>query len=229
MEFITLDHFGVDGNKASISLPHLHAQFNVLKTDEYIYYQLIVNDSNMKEITMKFYTLEDVIGFIQNVVSNSWTNEEVLNKYNEMKEEGKLRLPGGLQPPQKGKIKVSPDEIEYAIIDYFGSGKDYKVSVREDLYVDEERNPQIKFYLVEHYEDINKNIEYLLTETDLKRALANYISDNGYQLNDFKYIGGVRKFGYFVDKDMAYFEGIELSVSEKVKENTHVKRKEKRE
>ena len=225
MEFITLDHWGIEGNKASISLPHLHAQFNVLKGEGYIYYQLVVNDSEMKKITMNFYTLEDVTGFIQNVVSNSWTNEEVLEKYNEMKEEGKFRLPGGLQPPQKGKMRISPDEIEYAIIDYFGSGKDFKVSVREDLYVDEKRNPQIKFYLVEHYDDINKKIEYLLTETDLKRALANYISDRGYELNDFKYIGGVRKFGYFVDEDKAYFEGIELSVSEK--ENKKIKRKEK--
>lgn len=227
MDFITLDHWTVDGNKASIALPHLYAQFNILKNEEYIYYQLVLNDSDMKQITMNFYTLEDVTGFIQNVVSNCKTNEKVLEKYNEMKEEGKFRLPGGLQPPQKGKMKVSPDEIEYAIIDYFGSGKDYKVSVREDLYVDEKRTPQIKFYLVEHYEDLNKKIEYLLTETDLKRALANYISAQGYELINFKYIGGVRRVGYFVDEDTAYFEGIELSVSEK--ENKHVKRKEKRE
>ena len=228
MEFITLDHWGVDGNKASIALPHLHAQFNVLKTDEYIYYQLVVNDSDMKQITMNFYTIEDVMGFIQNVVSNSWTNKEVLDRYNEMKEEGKFRLPRGLKQPQKGKIMLSPDDIEEAIIQYFGNGKDYKVSVREDLYVDDNRSPQIKFYLIEHFDEINKDIEYLLTETDLKMSLANYISDNGYDLNDFKYVGGVRKVGYFVDEDMAYFEGIELNVSEKVKDNKHIKRKGKR-
>jgi hypothetical protein len=223
MENITLNHWEVERNKVSIALSHLNASFSVLKDGEYIYYQLEVNDRDMKKITMDFYTLEDVMGFIQNIVSKSRTNEEVLNKYNEMKENEQFRLPGGLKTPENDKIIVSPDEIKEAITDYYDVGKNYKVSVREDIYVDYNGHPQINYYLVEHYYNKNREFEYMLTETDIKKALANYIGKNGYDLNDFKYIGGVHKVGYFVDEDTVYFEGIELNVSEK--ENNHIKRK----
>ena len=224
MEYITLNHWDVDRNKASISLPHLYASFNVLKDGEYIYYQLEVNDRDLKKITMDFYTLEDVMGFVQKVVSKSRTNEEVLNKYNEMKEDEQFRLPGGLKAPEKGKIIVSSDEIKEAITEYYDIGKNYKVSVREDTYVDYNGNPQINYYLVEHYYNKNREFEYKLTKTDIKKVLANYIGKNGYELNDFKYLGGVHRVGYFIDEDTVYFEGIELNVSKK--ENNHTKRKE---
>lgn len=223
MENITLNHWEVERNKVSIALSHLNASFSVLKDGEYIYYQLEVNDRDMKKITMDFYTLEDVMGFIQNIVCKSRTNEEVLNKYNEMKENEQFRLPGGLKIPENDKIIVSPDEIKEAITDYYDVGKNYKVSVREDIYVDYNGHPQINYYLVEHYNK-NREFEYMLTETDIKKALANYIGKNGYDLNDYKYIGGVHKVGYFVDEDTVYFEGIELTVSEK--ENNHLKRME---
>ncbi len=193
MENITLNHWEVERNKVSIALSHLNASFSVLKDGEYIYYQLEVNDRDMKKITMDFYTLEDVMGFIQNIVSKSRTNEEVLNKYNEMKENEQFRLPGGLKTPEKGKIIVSPEEIKEAITDYYDVGKNYKVSVREDIYVDYNGHPQINYYLVEHYYNKNREFESMLTGTDIKKALANYIGKNGYDVNDFKYIGGVHK------------------------------------
>lgn len=217
MKNIELNHWGVENNKASISLSHLHAKFNVLKNDEYIYFQLIVTDSNMQTLTFNFYTLEDVITFTENVVSKCWINEEVTSKYQQMLDDGEFRLPGGMKAPKKEKITLTPNDVDEALIGYFGDGKNYRVSVREELSVDFHGNPKILFYLTEHLDQERIKNEYLLTESDLKTALAHYVDFYGYDLNGFKYIGGVHRVGYYFDEDTPHYEGIELKVTPKEK------------
>ena len=214
MKNIDLDHWGVIGNKAAISLSHLHAKFYVKKNDEFIYYQLIVTDSNMETLTFNFYTLEDVISFTEDVINKCWSREEVLDKYQKMYEVGLFSLPGGMKPPRKGISLLSPEDVEQAIIDYFGSGKNYDVSVDSELYVDFNRQQQIVYYLVEHldYDGIQRDISCMLTNGDIKNALSAYVETCGYELVDFKYKGGIRKVGFFIDEDTPHYEGVSLNV-----------------
>lgn len=221
MKNINRRNWSLDGNKASVSLMNLHAKFEVLKNDNSIYYQLVVTDSNMDTLTFNFYTLEDVISFTENVVSECRTKEDVLNQYQQMYEEGEFRLPGGMKPPKKNKISLTPNEVDEALVGYFGEGKDYRISVKdEEPYIDFEGNPKVPIYLVEHidFEGAKKEISYMLTDSDIKHALAHYIDFYGYDLEDFKYIGGIHHTGYFFDEDKPYYEGIELTVKEKQKE-----------
>jgi len=226
MKNIEFNNWSVINDKASISLSHLHAKFNVLKNDKFIYFQLTVTDSNMQTITFNFYTLEDVISFTENVVSKCWTNEEVITRYQQMFENGEFRLPGGLKPPKKEKITLTPDEVGKAIIGYFGDGKDYRVSVRDKLSVDFYGNPKMNFYLIEHldYDGIKKDIEHLLTDGDIKIALANYVDFYGYDLDNFKYIVGFDRTGYYFDEDTPHYEGIELRVTHREKEQDEDKK-----
>lgn len=218
MKNIELNHWGVENNKASISLPHLHAKFSILKNDEYVYFQLIVKDSNMKTLTFNFYTLEDVISFTENIVSKCWTNEEVVARYQQMYDDGEFRLPGGMKPPKKEKITLTSNDVDEALIGYFGDGKNYRVSVREEVSEDFQREPKVLFYLTEHldYDGIKRDVEYLLTDSDLKTALANYVGFYGYELIDFKCLWGTFN-GKYYKEDIPYYEGVELKVTTKEK------------
>ncbi len=217
MKNINLGHWGVSGNSATISLPHLHAKFNVLKNDTFIYFQLIVTDSSMETLDLNFYTLEDVIMFTEDVVNKCFSKEDVLDKYQQMCKGGVFRLSGGMKPPKGNTITLTPDEVNQAIIEYFGSKKNYRISVKEQVYIDFYGQQQINFYLTEHldYDGIKKDIKCMLTEGDIKNALSAYVDFYSYELIDFKYIGGIHRTGYYFDEDTPYYEGIKLNVKQK--------------
>ena len=225
MKNIELNNWNVNNNKASIALPHLHAKFNVLKNNDFVYFQLIITDSNMQTITINFYTLEDAFFFTEDIVSKCETNEEVITRYRQMFENGEFRLPGGLKPPVKEKITLTPDEVDEAIIGYFGEGKDYRVSVRNEMSEDFYGNPKIKFYLIEHldYYGIKKDVEHLLTDGDLKIALANYVDYYGYDLDNFKYMGDIHRNEYYYDEDTSHYKGIELKVTHREESKEMIK------
>ncbi len=226
MKNIEFNNWSINNNKASISLLHLHAEFNVLTNDKSIYFQLIVTDSNVKTTTFNFYTLEDVISFTEDIVSKCMTNEEVTILYKQMLENGDFRLPCGLKTPKKGKITLTPFDVDEAITRYFGNGKNYRVSVREKLSTDFYGNSKILFYLIEHleYNGFKKDIEYLLTDGDLKKALSNYADSYGYDLDNFQYIGDINKPGYYFGEDTLNYEGIELKVTHREKNEEDVKK-----
>lgn len=226
MKSINLDHWFVSGNNLSISLLNLHANIKVLKNDKFIYYQLVVTDRNMETLVFNFYTLEDVLSFTIDVVSKCKTRKEVLEKYEMMYEEGMFSLPGGMKKPKNETIYLNRDEVEDALVNHFGKGKNYSVSIDEEMYLDFKGNPKISFYLTEHldYDGIKKDIRYMLTESDIKNALEDYVNHYGYELNNFKYVGGVHRVGYCFDEDTPYYEGIKLKVSQKNNEKKLIKK-----
>ena len=119
-------------------------------------------------------------------------------------------------------INLTPEEVDQAIVDYFEEIKDYRVSVKEELSLHQDKL-DLKFYLIEHL-DHDKIEKKLLTEEDLKNALNNYISFYNYELLDFKYIGGIHRTGYYFDKDTPHYDGIKLIVKTKNKEKSLIKK-----
>ena len=207
MKTIDLNHWGVIDNEASISLSRLHASFNVLMKDRYPYFQLTVTDSNMENITLNFYTLEDVFAFTEDVVRKCYSNEEVLNKYQEMGKNGLFKLPGGVNPPKEDAITLSPAEVSKIIVDYFASNKKYNISIEvKGLYLDYNGQRQVYLYLIEHlnYGGIKKDNRYILTKGDIQNVLSEYVNDCGYELVDFNYIS-----------DSSNYGGITLNVKQK--------------
>ena len=69
-----------------------------------------------------------------------------------------------------------------------------------------------------------KDIEYLLTDGDLKKALSNYADSYGYDLDNFQYIGDINKTGYYFGEDTLNYEGIELKVTHREKNEEDVKK-----
>ena len=55
----------------------------------------------------------------------------------------------------------------------------------------------------------------MLTEDDLRRVLSHYADSFNYDLEDYKYIGGIHRVGYYFSEDTPHYDGIKLFVKEK--------------
>ena len=211
MKNINKNNWYIQGNQAKISLMRLHASFNVCKNDESVFYQLIVNDNDMKTLTLNFYTLEDVISFVENVVSKCNSLDEVLTNYQQMFYDGLFSLPNEDKSIKSETLDLTKEEVDQAIIDYFGKDKDYGLSVERDLYIDYNGVPKVAFYLVDYKDDSGR----MLTEGDVKNVLSSYADSLDYELIDYKYVGGIHRAGYSYDEDTPHYEGIEVRVKPK--------------
>lgn len=214
MKGITLDHWYVEENELRISLMRFYVQIKVLKNEKTVYYQLFVKDSDDRELTINFYALEDAISFTEQVVNKSEDSNEVLEKYTLMFGSDIFYSPfPKTKNAETSIIELTIDEVDEAIVGYFGKGKNYRVSSEQEVSL---YNNQIdlRFYLIEHldYDGIKKDNKIMLTESDLKAALNHYINFYNYKLIDFKYIGGIHRVGYYFDEDTPHCDGIQLKV-----------------
>lgn len=207
MTRINLNHWFVKDNNLSISLMRFHVEIKTKKSQNNIYYSLKVINSNREEQTLDFYTLEEAIAFTETIINKSENINEIINEYQKQNEEKE----------EYAKITLTKEEIDEAIISHFGSEKDFRVSCKEEVTL-ENGIPKVYFYLTEH-DGRTVETPVLLTNGDLRNVFENYISFYGYELIDFKYIGGIHHVGYYFHEDTPHFDGIELSVKKKEKEN----------
>lgn len=226
MNKIKLNHWYIKENELSISLMRFYVSINILKNDQDIYYQLYVKDSDENDLTFNFYTLEDATTFTEEVISKSCNITEVRDRYINMFVDKKFK---GLNNDNDiSSIELTPNEVDEAIISYFGQGKSYRVSSKEKLQLIN-GELDLKFYLIEHikFDGVRKDIETMLTEGDLKNALNHYINFYGYELVDFKYMGGIHRVGYAFSQDTPHYDGIYMTVKERIKDNQFVLSKDK--
>lgn len=226
MNRIELDHWYMKENELSISLMKFHAKIRILKNSQMIYYELnIKGEDNL--LTFNFYSIEDAISFTEQIVAKSHDTKEVLEKYNLMFEKEQFKSPFLVEKDnnEESTIQLTPDEVDQALIEYFGDGKSYRVSIKDELKLDKDKL-NIKFYLIEHldYDGIERGLKTMLTTSDLHMALNEYINFYNYELIDFKYIGGIHRVGYFFDEDKPHYDGIELKVKTRDKEKVYIRK-----
>ena len=98
---------------------------------------------------------------------------------------------------------------EYIDTKYVDIGDGYFVST-----------PNIELCIIDKND--NQMVTSNLTKIDIEEALADYISSLGYVFESFKYVGGVRHAGYFIEEDTPFFEGIQIFAKEKSLEKKRV-------
>ena len=91
MNKIKLDNWYLDDNKLSISLMRFYTEINILSNDEFIYYQTKVIDNNSNQLIFSFYSIEDAISFVESVIKNSKTTDEILEIYKKIYESNKFK------------------------------------------------------------------------------------------------------------------------------------------
>jgi len=202
-------------NQVTASLMQWAVSIDFCHNGENLYFPLKVYRDGKELLTFNFYTYEDAISFTNHVINKYNTTEEIIEKYKEMFSENRFKLPKSIGQVRDDKISLTPDEVDQAIVEYFGGDKEYPVSCKEELTMDK-NGLNIAFYLIEHtrIDGVRRDISTMLTKGDLMNALGAYIDFYGYELLDFKYIGGIHRIGYFFDEDKPHYDGIELKVKE---------------
>ena len=114
------------------------------------------------------------------------------------------------------KMYLSEGEVNKALINYFSQFIDGKLEISKYIFMGADRL-HIGFSLL--VRDENKNLieKIRITEDKLREALIFYLNDTNKDLEEFKYLGGVRREGYYQGEETPYFDGIEMQTKEKEK------------
>ena len=205
MRRIDLDHWFINENVLSISLMNLYIKIEPYKN----FCDMTITDENYRKISLDFKSLEEAISFAEEKIKDCRSNDEVYQRYNKLYEKEDLT---------KDKIFLFPEDIEEILYDYFGEGKEYRISIESNLFI-ENNKPKIIYSMIEHLniDGIPKQVITCLTEENLKNALQDYAAKYNYNMEEFKYCGGIHRVGYFFDEDTPYFDGIILKVKDKSK------------
>ena len=84
MNTIKNEHWFIHNNELAISLMHFYAEISMVNGNNVIYFVLKVVNTNKdaKELSFMFLTLEEAIVFTEEVVSNCWTFDDIINSFN---------------------------------------------------------------------------------------------------------------------------------------------------
>ncbi len=211
MEELNKIRWFVKKNRVSASLMRYVVSIDFCHNGTNLFFPLKIYRDGKELLTFNFYTYEDAIGFTNNVINKKETIEEILETYQEMFSDNKFDCPNE-ENVKSNSITLTRDEVDQAIVEYFGSGKEYPVSCKEELTMGK-NGVDVVFYLVEHtrINGVRRDEATRLTKGDLMNALGAYIDFYGYELLDFS-LNEVHRAGYFTDDGVPYYKGIDLKV-----------------
>ena len=202
MKRVSLNHWYVEDNRLEISLMWFHVNIDVGSNGCF----LTVVEDGINKTSFYFNNLEGAIDFTEKFIASCKDVELIKETY-------KIITQGGSK-----EVMLYPEEVDQALLEYFSEGRDYRVSVKEELSI-EDNQPKIDFYLIEHlkYGDAEENVKTLLTNEDLLKAFNKYLEDINCEIKDFKYMRGIHHVGYYFDEDTPYYEGVILTADKKEK------------
>ena len=208
-----LNHWFVDKNDLNISLMRFFIKIKRIINNKADYSILEVIDGNRESDIFGFPSIEEAVSFTENEIVESKNLLEIQEKYNSNYSKDKNSvLRRESDNNECDEINLSEPEVFSAIEKYYAQF-DEKVKAKKNLRI-VNGDLSLDFFKVQEFigkKDI-KIIETRLSEDDLRYIFEYYLKDSNYNLVDYKYIGGIRKVGYFVDEDTPYFEGIKLYI-----------------
>ena len=109
-------------------------------------------------------------------------------------------------------MNLSEHMVSMIIKDYYKKVQNVDAFVVKDLKL-------VNHDLVLNIYVIIKGHETMLTRDELSNIFKWYLNSHGLDFVDFRYIGTIRKVGYFVEEDTPVFQGIQLHYNNRVFEN----------
>ena len=93
MKYLGLNHWYIKDNNLSISLMNFYVEIESVVKDNILGYVLrvVCSEKEIKEIDLKFNSLEEAINFTEEVITDCWTFNEITNIYNGMYNEYGVR------------------------------------------------------------------------------------------------------------------------------------------
>ncbi len=211
MKRITGENWFIKGNKQSRSLNRLYVSIDTVIDDKTVYYFLTVTDQSNTKQHFGFYTQEDVMRFVEDEIVNCSNNAEVVQKYQELYEQGKFV--GYDEETGLKKITLSVANVLNLIEKYYGSYQRDNLKAKCE-YQDNEGHPHVSFSIVETGVPFPSTT--YLTKKELKDVFEyNLAVHDDYKLVDFEFVFGSKPTGKYVDDATPSLDGIVLKVKEK--------------
>ena len=204
---IQLNHWFTEKDGLSISLLRFFARINIQYENNRIVYVLNVHDSEKNELSLHFSSLENAISFAEETVLKADYLYEIADQYQLLMNQGQIRIPG-TNRLDDGKIHLTESEIYDAIIAYYGQKGKENIRATKEISLSG-NHINLCFYVEE------ENLKIMLTEEDLSQVFQHYLNPCDLELIHFKYMGYIRRAGYYVDRDTPVFEGIQLQTKKK--------------
>ena len=117
------------------------------------------------------------------------------------------------------KIELKTNELLVYLSYYFSELLDQDITIYERHRIINDKGLDtidLTFYYVyeKKFPGAYIRLETNLKEEEIQMAMKDYCKYRGYELDNYKYIGGINRIGYYRPKTEAHFDGIELTVSE---------------
>ena len=83
MDRIHLNHWFVNENELAISLMSFYVSIKMISENNDIYYiaRVVNSNTDIKEISFKFLSLEEAITFTESIIAKCFTFDEIRDKY----------------------------------------------------------------------------------------------------------------------------------------------------
>ncbi len=111
---------------------------------------------------------------------------------------------------------IDKDKLSMMLSEYISLKERRYLIVNQELSIKENEigvYPNIKFYFETFI--MGEKIKTYIDEATITKMLSNYATNKGYEYISHKYIGTVRKVGYYTEENIPIVEGILLSLKEK--------------
>ncbi len=116
------------------------------------------------------------------------------------------------------KIILNESELKDILTEYYCTNQRYEGEINIELDIKGDK-PSIDICLLEKFNFNGRIVEpkLYLTKSDLIKAFNAYLKCSNLEVEDFRYIGGIHRSGYYFDEDFPYFEGIEITPKQLIK------------
>ena len=221
-----IDGWYAANNSLERSFMRFYVKIDICNNGEYFYYPLRIFKDGKEALCFNLYSIADAVYFANNVVSNSVTIEEMIDKYRLMLFMNKFCLPRGIVKEDDNTILLSSEEVDNAIVEYYRCEDGPEVSIDKNV-VYNNGDVQITYQLKQSYNESSDTQP--LTNEDLKNVFDEFVKLYGLEVENFDFTYDIPDYGYEVKTIKPRYTGARLKVkrleNDKSKELAYPKNK----
>ena len=208
-----LNDWIIKNNELKKSLENLDLTIKMFTdSNSHIFFLLEIIDSDKKRLEYSFLTLEDTINFIERVVVNSKSLDDIAKAFYNLlldmdydvdEEDDKEKI-------TNNRLDLDSTRFINEITDYYSDGLDYKVYISYEVSnIGEAR--EISFFITDYIIDGEevKETKKKLKDEEIKEVIEDIIRRKSYEMDNINTYK-IRQIKYLFNGDTPHFKGVRV-------------------